>query len=910
MSARQREIGAVRGSTAVIREIFDVIDLADSEENRDLFIKICEFYDELPEEQTSLSTSFFDHIVRLSSDGRGKNAGFPFNSENKAKIRKIFKEAFADNSGDQLKAELLVSGGNCSSPVIRFLQSYDLRERDKPGVALAKFLKKEFDQIYKNNQPKYYNLMDDKEQIEILNTVINMIFAYDRLFDDSPMLISSKATLYSAIGEFPFEKLIKVSGDEFTEALKEMGLLNENKTWNMDKIAEIVASYESSSNFKDRNLVSKIIPELMDDVYEISKDHIWSSSNKADPQLALIQKLRWDLESVHRSTTIKNYKFLEKEANAISKLQEETEKTGQTEKETEKIKKLKNKLSRAEEKADGARKYFKEIDDKIVEYISSKMGKNFTCSTENLKLLNACSAGQVDVVKEILNSGKNGSLPDGLNLNIENILGEKALQIALENESSEIVELLVDNGADISGCEEKLKIHEQNYPGIKFMKAVIEGDLETVKSIHKSVGHINFVNKEGETPLHLLPKNRLNLLQYLVENGADVNQADKEGETPLMSAARDSDTMKFKYLLENGANINQANKEKKTVFDLAIMGRPSDSGVLSCLLESGLGDDLLLFGINDIPFLNGKFEKLVEFVEELLELSDKRKIKINLTSSLECALKELSRFRKEKESQEFAWLDNGMIKKAQQICDILVGRPEIDLNEIALIIKQSDELESDLLNEIIKPKFEYLLRYETDLKNNDQKAFELLSLAVLLEDDYIAKEILTDSSLADKNKARQDQFGNTLLILAANAGHLDTVTTLLGKGYNVNESNEKKYTALHEAAKKGHLDVVKALVDAGAEIDLSTVALAVKNGHFGVSTYVSSKLIAKQLQQRDPAPNGAFAFENLSDQLNIEKMADKVTDPVLQDPLLQDPYPLKKWNTTSSDISKSSDKSN
>ena len=216
----------------VITNIFNIIDL-DLNENSDLYEKICKFYIGLPEEQTQNETSFFDHISRLGSYGGGEQAGFAFNSANKAKIRKIFKEAFAGNSGDQLKAELIVSGENCSSPVIRFLQSYDLRERDKPGVALAEFLKKQF------AEKKYSRLIEDDEQIEIINTLVNMVFSYERtrLHDrDSMIATSSTATLYSTIGEYPFYKQYKVAKTEFVEALKEIGLLNENETWNMDKI--------------------------------------------------------------------------------------------------------------------------------------------------------------------------------------------------------------------------------------------------------------------------------------------------------------------------------------------------------------------------------------------------------------------------------------------------------------------------------------------------------------------------------------------------------------------------------------------------------------------------------------------------------------------------------------------------
>jgi ankyrin repeat protein len=59
-----------------------------------------------------------------------------------------------------------------------------------------------------------------------------------------------------------------------------------------------------------------------------------------------------------------------------------------------------------------------------------------------------------------------------------------------------------------------------------------------------------------------------------------------------------------------------------------------------------------------------------------------------------------------------------------------------------------------------------------------------------------------------------------LLHLAAEAGHLDCVSLLLRRGFDVDKRDHTdNATALHEAAAGGHLDVAKRLVAAGADID-------------------------------------------------------------------------------------------
>ena len=60
--------------------------------------------------------------------------------------------------------------------------------------------------------------------------------------------------------------------------------------------------------------------------------------------------------------------------------------------------------------------------------------------------------------------------------------------------------------------------------------------------------------------------------------------------------------------------------------------------------------------------------------------------------------------------------------------------------------------------------------------------------------------------------------GDTLLMLAAYHGHLETVEMLIQKGADVNVMNDRGQSPLAGAVFKGSDDVVKALVDGGADI--------------------------------------------------------------------------------------------
>ena len=59
--------------------------------------------------------------------------------------------------------------------------------------------------------------------------------------------------------------------------------------------------------------------------------------------------------------------------------------------------------------------------------------------------------------------------------------------------------------------------------------------------------------------------------------------------------------------------------------------------------------------------------------------------------------------------------------------------------------------------------------------------------------------------------------GNTLLMFASNAGHLEVVRLLLEYGANPNIQNEYQLTPLIDASEKGHLEIVRLLLENGAD---------------------------------------------------------------------------------------------
>jgi len=84
------------------------------------------------------------------------------------------------------------------------------------------------------------------------------------------------------------------------------------------------------------------------------------------------------------------------------------------------------------------------------------------------------------------------------------------------------------------------------------------GDINVVKDLLKSGVDIDAKYKYDKTLLHqAAKKNWLDIVKYLVENGANIEAIDKsDGNTPLHEAVVKNNICVVKYLVESGANLN------------------------------------------------------------------------------------------------------------------------------------------------------------------------------------------------------------------------------------------------------------------------------------------------------------------------------------------------------------------
>ena len=81
---------------------------------------------------------------------------------------------------------------------------------------------------------------------------------------------------------------------------------------------------------------------------------------------------------------------------------------------------------------------------------------------------------------------------------------------------------------------------------------------------------IHSVNPVGETPLHVAAiQGKANIVQQLIEAGADINAPGEHGYTPLHEACAQGKIEVVELLLRNGADVAIENKDGNTPLELA-----------------------------------------------------------------------------------------------------------------------------------------------------------------------------------------------------------------------------------------------------------------------------------------------------------------------------------------------------
>jgi ankyrin repeat protein len=220
---------------------------------------------------------------------------------------------------------------------------------------------------------------------------------------------------------------------------------------------------------------------------------------------------------------------------------------------------------------------------KVEDLLAAGANPNAHDNKGNALLPMAAMSGQTEIVRLLLDEGAD------VNITMKSSSsGKTALMQAAINNRSEIVELLITEGADVNQTES-----DSGYSALHF---ATQGSSETsVKTLLENGADPNLQAKDGRAPLHIAAKFRFfEIAEELLTAGAMINLPDNEGLTPMMVSIIDgrdafiSDTVRF--LLHYGADPNWQDSNGSAALHHAALANRIDT--IPVLMEYGASLDL------------------------------------------------------------------------------------------------------------------------------------------------------------------------------------------------------------------------------------------------------------------------------------------------------------------------------
>ena len=108
-------------------------------------------------------------------------------------------------------------------------------------------------------------------------------------------------------------------------------------------------------------------------------------------------------------------------------------------------------------------------------------------------------------------------------------------------------------------------------PEVDTRRAAENGDIETLKKACSEPGfNINARISTGRALIHYAAdKGQKEVLQFLIDNGANVSEKDRHGITPLLAAIFEDHTSCVALLLAKGADKNEKAPTGDSAYDIA-----------------------------------------------------------------------------------------------------------------------------------------------------------------------------------------------------------------------------------------------------------------------------------------------------------------------------------------------------
>ncbi|CAI7614169.1 unnamed protein product [Penicillium viridicatum] len=384
----------------------------------------------------------------------------------------------------------------------------------------------------------------------------------------------------------------------------------------------------------------------------------------------------------------------------------------------------------------------------------------------------ACQRGRLDAVKKLLDNNA------GLKIAGDN--GHTPLHTAACSGHAEVVKLLLEKGAKIHNGSDGSKT--------PLYCACLNGHHQVAQMLLQREPELMTTHEEW-IPLFAASKcGFLDIVQLLIQKGADIGARGSFRETPLYIACENGHIEVVRLLLEKGADVHHCNQ-----FGWTPVNTASDEGfsdIVLLLVERG-ADINAPNEFGETPLNNASWEGHIEVVRLLLEGGAYIAVQ-NETG----------------ESPLSTACRRGQIEVVRLLLD---KGADIHHRSQSGWTPVNDASEAGFLDIV-----QLLIERGADIEDQNESGETPLSSACYRGHIEVVRLLLDKG--ADVHHPDDQQW--TALHIASNRGFLDTVLLLIDRAADINAQSKYGETALLRASYNGHIEVVKSLVAGGADLEI------------------------------------------------------------------------------------------
>jgi ankyrin repeat protein len=363
--------------------------------------------------------------------------------------------------------------------------------------------------------------------------------------------------------------------------------------------------------------------------------------------------------------------------------------------------------------------------------------------------------------------------------------------------------------------------------------ASIAGNLEIMKYLISQGADINTIDREGSNLLHNAAANgHLEVVKYLLDQGFDINAEDANGNTAILFASGKDNIVLIQYLIDHGASLDLESVDGRTCMLNSVLSGNTD--IVQLFMDHGFSIDITnQWGVTPLMYASIVGNKAV--VEFLLENgADVTAISNNGETALVWAT-----IRMHFDIAELL-MDKGLSynDRNEHGATMFFSAGKSPMEAVNYMIEhganQNVEDSSGTTPLHIAAQrgntevATYLIELGADVNKVNEHGWTPLKFSLWSEDTSMLELLLEKGATIEIIDAECETgcqtYESSPLHLASRRGAADFMDILIDHGADVNIKNEEfKQTPLHLAAAMGYGDIVTLLIESGCDDSIEDI---------------------------------------------------------------------------------------